>query len=285
MKVREAGEGAKVADSTQRMRGRSSATGNAAEKTLRVLEAAAAANGPHRLADIATRATVAKASAHRLLVMLVADGYLVAAGSGRYGVGPRLRAFAAQVAADDRFDISQELRELQQAVGGHTVHLALRSGSHCTYINKVDGTQPYQMASRIGMSIPLHCTAVGKSILAYLPADEIGAIVAGAGLPARTPATITDLKRLDAELAFIRDRGYAVDDEENEPTIRCIGAPVVDLSGRPVGGVSVTTVTFVVSRELLETFAPSLLATAAKISQAMASAGDLTVGRVRVAAR
>jgi IclR family acetate operon transcriptional repressor len=260
-----------VAEATQRKGGRSSATGNATEKTLRVLEAAAAPDGPHRLADIAARATVAKASAHRLLVMLAADGYVISAGGGRYGVGPRLRSFAAQVAADNRLDITQHLRGLQQAVGGHTVHLALRNGNHCTYIHKVDGNQPYQMASRIGMSIPLHCTAVGKALLAFLPADEVSTIVASTGLPARTPATITDLARLNAELAFVRERGYAVDDEENEATVRCIGAPVTDLSGRPVGGVSVTTVTFVVSREQLESFAQGLLATAAKVSQALAN--------------
>lgn len=260
-----------MAESAQPKRGRSSATGNATEKTLRVLEAAAAPDGPHRLADIATRATVAKASAHRLLVMLATDGYLIAAGSGRYGVGPRLRTLAAQVAADHRPDLTQHLRELQQAVGGHTVHLALRNGNQCTYIHKVDGGQPYQMASRIGMSIPLHCTAVGKALLASLPAEEVRAIVAGAGLPPRTPATITDLGRLDAELAFIRARGYAVDDEENEATVRCIGAPLVDLSGSPIGGVSVTTVTFVVPREQLESFAPALLATAAKVSQALSN--------------
>jgi IclR family acetate operon transcriptional repressor len=264
--------GTQVAEVTHRKRGRSSDTGTASEKTLRVLEATAAPNGPHRLADIAARAAVAKASTHRLLVMLAADGYVIAAGSGRYGVGPRLRTFAAQVAANDRLDITQHLRDLQQAVGGHTVHLALRSGNQCTYIQKIDGNQPYQMASRIGMSIPLHCTAVGKAILAFLPTEEVRTIVASAGLPARTPATITDWRRLDAELAFIRERGYAVDDEENEATVRCIGAPVVDLSGRPIGGVSVTTVTFVATREQLESFVTDLMAIAAKIAKALVKA-------------
>jgi IclR family transcriptional regulator, acetate operon repressor len=261
-----------MAESTQRKRGRASSSGNASDKTLRVLQATAAPNGPHRLADIAARAAVAKPSTHRLLGMLAADGYVIAAGSGLYGVGPRLRTLAAQVAADDRHDITQHLRELQQAVGGHTVHLALRNGNQCTYIHKIDGNQPYQMASRIGMSIPLHCTAVGKAVLAFLPVEEVRTIIASAGLPARTPATITDWRRLDAELAFIRDRGYAVDDEENEATVRCVGAPLIDLTGRSIGGVSVTTVTFVVPREQLEGFVPDLQATAAKVAKALVKA-------------
>jgi IclR family acetate operon transcriptional repressor len=236
---------------------------------LRVLEAAAAPNGPHRLTDIAARAAVAKPSTHRLLVMLVADGYLTADGNGRYGVGPRLHAFAAEVSANGPQDTAQLLRPLQQMVGGHTVHLALRSGNHATYIQKIDSDQPYQMASRVGMSIPLHCTGIGKCILAYLSPGELDEVIATQGLPTRTPATITDRRRLDAELAFIRERGYAVDDEENELTIRCVAAPVFDAARRPLGGVSVSTVTFVVSREKLESFVPDLLAAADKISRAL----------------
>lgn len=260
-----------MADPRPRQRGRASPSGNATQKALRVLEAAAAPNGPHRLADIAARAAVAKPSAHRLLVMLVADGYLTADGNGRYGVGPRLHAFAAEVSANGPRDVRQLLQPLQRAVGGHTVHLALRSGNHATYISKIDSDQPYQMASRVGMSLPLHCTAIGKCIIAYLPPAELDEIVAQ-GLPSRTAATITDRLRLDAELAFIRERGYAVDDEENELTIRCVAAPVFDDAHRPLGGVSVSTVTFAVSREELEGFVPELIATAGRVSAAMSAA-------------
>jgi IclR family acetate operon transcriptional repressor len=259
-----------MADPRPRQRGRASNSGNATQKALRVLEAAAAPNGPHRLADIAARAAVAKPSAHRLLVMLVADGYLTADGTGRYGVGPRLHAFAAEVSANGPRDIRQLLQPLQEAVGGHTVHLALRSGKHATYISKIDSNQPYQMASRVGMSLPLHCTAIGKCILAYLPAAELDEVLAD-GLPSRTPATITDRPRLDAELAFIRERGYSVDDEENELTIRCVAAPVFSDAHRPLGGVSVSTVTFAVSRENLEGFVPDLIATADRVSRALSA--------------
>jgi len=184
-------------------------------------------------------------------------------------VGPRLRAFAVQVATEEPRGIERPLRGLQRAVGGQTVHLALRTGDHATYISKIDADQPYQMASRVGMAIPLHCTAIGKCVLAHLPPAELEDIVATTGLPARTPATITDQRRLDAELAFIRDRGYAVDDEENEATIRCVAAPVFDPGRRPLGGVSVTTVTFAVSREELETFVPHLLTAADEVSRAL----------------
>src|SRR5690606_20880873 len=104
----------------------------------------------------------------------------------------------------------------------------------------------------------LHCTAIGKAILAHLPRDEVEAVVASAGMPSRTPATITDLPALHAELAAVRERGYALDDEENEPTVRCLGAAVLDRSGRPRGGVSISTVTFAVDREELLSYVPLL---------------------------
>ena len=204
--------------------------GAATGKILRVLEAVAAPGGPHRLADITLRAGVPKSTAHRLVTLLTAENYLVSR-NGSYGVGPQLRAVAAQVMGHANDGVRGLLSDLQHAVGGHTVHLALRRGDDAVYINKLDGDQPYQMASRVGMSIPLHSSAIGKAILSTLPADDIDGIVRRAGLPRRTPATITDPGALADELQTIRARGYAVDDEENEPTIRCIAVPVTAPTG------------------------------------------------------
>ncbi|GAA2420711.1 IclR family transcriptional regulator [Actinomadura vinacea] len=238
-------------------KGRASTSGSSVEKALRVLEASAAPDGPHRLAEIAAGAAVSKPSAHRILGMLAAQGYVVADGAGTYGVGPRLRALAAGVGADETAGIDEVLASLQHKVG-NTVHLALRSGDTATYIRKVDTDRPYRMASRVGMRLPLHCTAIGKCVLAHLPAEQVEAIAAASGLPARTANTITDLDRLHAELARVREHGVAVDDEENEETIRCLGAPVFDADGQPVGGISISTVTFLVPREEIESYAPAL---------------------------
>jgi IclR family acetate operon transcriptional repressor len=251
-------------ESSPGRRGRASSTGNAGEKLLRVLESAAGPGGPHRLGEIAVRAGVAKSTAHRLLAMLVAEGFLAGTG-GRYGIGTRLRALAAEVAADAPAGIERILHELQDRVAGHTVHLAVRSGDRMVYTHKIDSVHAYQMASRLGMAIPLHCSAIGKAVLARLTADELETLLSTTELTARTEATITDRARLDAELAYVRARGFAVDEEENEATIRCIGAAVLDRDGRPVGGVSVTAVTFVVSRVELESFAPQVLAAADRL--------------------
>lgn len=243
--------------------------GAAAEKILRMLEAVAAPGGPHRLADITLRAGIPKSTAHRLAVLLTAEGYLVAVGGGRYGIGPQLRALAAQAMGDANDTVHDLLRDLQQAIGGQTIHLALRSGDHAVYIHKLDSDKPYQMASRVGMHIPLHCTSIGKAILSQLPSEEIDEIIARAGLPQRTPTTITNRAALYRELEEIRARGYALDNEENEPTIRCIGVPVADANRQLLGGISVSTVTFVTEREELTSFVPALWTAASSITKVL----------------
>ncbi|MFD9356629.1 IclR family transcriptional regulator [Streptomyces sp. NPDC060031] len=237
--------------------GRTSAAGSALEKSLRILEAVAAPGGPHRLTDVTAAAAVPKSSTFRILASLVEQGFVRPEGDGRYGVGPRLRALSAVVTGGEPASIEEILYELRQTTG-QAVHLALHSGESITYIRKLESAQPFRTASRVGMRMPLHTTAIGKSILAHLPAAEAAELISAAGLPRRTPNTLTTPEALRAELAAVRDRGFALDDEENEPTIRCIGAAILGPTGRPVGGVSVTTVTFLVSREEIESYAPAL---------------------------
>lgn len=241
--------------------GRTTEAGNATQKALRIVEAALESGGRRRLADIAADAGVPKPSTHRILAVLAADGFLSAERGGWYTAGPRLRALAAKVTGTDADQPADVLRRLQREVG-QTVHLAVRSGDTATYIDKVDADQPYRMASRIGMRIPLHCTAIGKCLLAALPRAEVDAIADRGGLPGRTPRTITDRRALHAELARVRERGYALDDEENEATVRCLAVPVPGQDGTPVAAVSVSTVTFLVDVERLTSYVPVLRAAA-----------------------
>jgi IclR family acetate operon transcriptional repressor len=246
--------------------GRSSAAGSALEKSMRVLEAVAAPGGPHRLAELTAAAAVPKSSTFRILASLVEQGFVRIEAEHRYAPGPRLRVLAAQVRGTEPAGVEQILAELRDATG-QTVHLALHSGESITYVQKLENSeQAFRTASRVGLRMPLHCTAIGKSVLAHLPADEADALLATTGLPGRTPRTLTDAQALRTELAAVRARGYAVDDEENEPGIRCLGAPVLSPAGRPLGGVSVTTVAFLVPRERLEAFAPALLAATAALT-------------------
>lgn len=209
---------------------------SAAEKTLSVLEALA---DHSRIADIADVSGLPKATVHRILQTLVQRGYARADGRGGYLGGPRILSLAGRFL--QRLEVAEHvrptLRDLQERTGW-TVHLALLSGDEAVYVAKLEGVRPYHLASRVGMSLRLHCTSIGKAILAAMPDDDVRALVARTGLPARTPRTITDETALLTELADVRERGYAEDHEENEAGVRAVGAAVFDHTGEVVGGVS-----------------------------------------------
>lgn len=250
--------------------GRSSDAGNAAEKTVRLLEAVTAPGGPHLLGDIAQAAGVPKATAHRILRTLVANGFLESDGAGRYPLGPRLHTLAASVtAAQAGTRIDDLLTDLNRRTG-QTVHLALRTGDWATYTHKVDSAQGVQMASRVGMRMPLHTTAIGKCVLAGLTDSQLADVLASTGLPASTPASIVTPDALVAELANVRQAGFAVDDEENETSIRCLAAPVRDARGAVIGGVSVSALTFLVPLDRLAGWAPDVIATANAVATRLA---------------
>ena len=157
-------------------RGRASAAGTSVEKAMRILEALAVPDGPHRLMDVAERAAVPRSTAYRVLATLTAEGFAENCGDGRYGVGGRLGGLGAQIVSAVSAGVGPALRRLQQGAGGNTVHLAVRVGDHAVYLHKVDSDKPYEMRSRVGNELLLHCTAIGKAILAHLPPDEVEAV-------------------------------------------------------------------------------------------------------------
>jgi IclR family acetate operon transcriptional repressor len=208
------------------------------DKALMVLESLAQHS---RVTDIAAATGLPKSTVHRILQSLISWGFARADGGGGYLPGPRILTLAGKVMS--RFDPAQHaraaLRDLRDGTG-FTVHFAIRSGDEVVYVEKLEGRQPYQMKSRVGNSVPLHTTAIGKAILANLPADETEDIIGRAGLIAVTPRSITDRDVLRAQLAASGARGFAVDDGENDPGICCVGAPVFDHTGVVMGGVSVS---------------------------------------------
>ncbi|MFE6892047.1 IclR family transcriptional regulator [Streptomyces sp. NPDC057694] len=247
-----AGNETSVDSQTGGLSGRSSLAGNATDKALNLLEAASAPGHPHRLGEIAAAAGVPKASAHRIVQNLVTTGFLASHGAGGYGPGPRIRALAARITQGCGEDqvMRAELEVLGRRIG-HTVHIGVRTGDVVTLLIKVAGTNPVQDSSRVGMQLPLHTTAIGKCVLADLDDTQLTALVERLGLEPRTEHSLTDPAELRAELAKVREQGFALDDEENEPGVRCLAVPVRDVKGSVIGAVNVSTVTFLETREAL----------------------------------
>jgi IclR family transcriptional regulator, acetate operon repressor len=224
-------------------------------KSLVVLRALARAGGAVQLAELARDCGVSKTSAHRVLAGLRELDWVRVHEGGRYSLGPQAYAFAAMVSPGTSAE--QALAVLRDTVG-HTVHAGVLLDDHVVYTHKLDGRDQFVMRSRVGATAPLHCTAMGKALLAHLPDDRVSAVVA-AGLPRRTAGTLTEPQAVRAELREIRERGYAVDDEENEQNIRCLATVVPETLGHPLRAVSISTVTFLTDREQLIGYVPALL--------------------------
>jgi IclR family acetate operon transcriptional repressor len=213
----------------------------AADKSFDVLEALVE---HRRLADIARATALPKATVHRILQVMVERGLAQPTGDGGYVCGPRMVALAGRVlGAVDLVGRVQPALEALRARTGHTVHLALRAGDEAVYVAKLDAGKPYQLASRVGMSLHLHSTSIGKAILAALSDAEVTAVAGRTGLPPRTPHTITALPDLLAEVERTRRRGWAEDHEENEPGVAACGAAVRDHTGAVIGGISAVALT------------------------------------------
>jgi len=208
---------------------------------------------------------------HRILKRLVDHGYARAEGDGVYVLGPRILAMAGQML--HRLDPGPlalpVLRALHTDVG-LTVHLAVLDDDHATYVEKlVDPALPYRTASRVGGSIPLHCTAIGKALLAAMPPPDARALLAGQKLARRTPNTLVTPADLRAELDRVRERGFAIDDEENERNIRCVGAAVLDHRGRPAWAISVSALTVELGRDEAHALGPRVIAAARALSETL----------------
>jgi IclR family acetate operon transcriptional repressor len=117
------------------------------------------------------------------------------------------------------------LKRLAQQTG-LTTHLGIIDRGEVIYIEKIEGQGPIKISSAVGRRMGVHCTALGKAMLAQLPQSELQLILDRSDLPQRTPNTLNSVELLRADLARTQERGYSFDDEENELGIRCLGAPI-----------------------------------------------------------
>ena len=125
---------------------------------------------------------------------------------------------------------------------GETVHLATLEENRIVYIGKIESTKTLRvsMVSRVGKTARTYCTALGKTLLAYLTSDRVDEILGRERMVRQTEKTITRRQDLDRELAAIRERGSALDDEENERGVRCVAAPVMNNKGEVCAAVSIS---------------------------------------------
>jgi DNA-binding IclR family transcriptional regulator len=253
----------------------------AADRVLRLLQAF----GPHErdvsLGDLAQRVGLPKSSVHRLLVTLVGHGFVERDPSTRrYRLGVRLFELGSTVIHERGLhSAAHPVLEELSASTGETCHLAILSGLEAVYVYKVDGESSVIMSSRVGGRAPCHATSIGKVLTAWA-GDDVLRQLRGQRQRAYTDRTITSVPALEAELARVREQGYALDLEELEEGLRCVAAPVRDQSGRVVAALGIAGPRRRFQDEDLDRLVPPVVRAAARLSRNL---GYVEVGEVPAA--
>lgn len=215
------------------------------ERALDLLATFSTAEPELTLTELSSRLNLSASTTYRLLVTLENRRYVEHNHqTGGYALGVACldlgTVFLSQLDLRDRMlPLLEALREECR----ETVHLAVldRSQMEVIYMEKLEGLLPIgMMGSRVGGRAPAYCTGLGKCLLAYVPDPVVRELYSANGLRACTPNTITDVDELLLEMARIRERGYAIDDVEHEPDVKCVAAPVWNHRQTVVGAISVT---------------------------------------------
>jgi DNA-binding IclR family transcriptional regulator len=219
-----------------------------------------------------------KATSHSILRTLQEHGYVQQnPQNSKYRIGFKILELGTKLL--DAVDLRRQARPFLEALRdatSETVNLMIYDelAEDCcgVYADILQSRHVLRMVAQVGTREELHCTGVGKAILAFLPEDTIRRLLGKRSLPRKTPRTIVDPGELLRHLAAIRRCGYAVDNEESEPGIRCVGAPLFDHRNRVAGSVSIAAPSIRFTLQRCKIIAPMVVATAEKISQTQGGA-------------
>ncbi|SFQ67904.1 DNA-binding transcriptional regulator, IclR family [Amycolatopsis arida] len=219
------------------------------------------------LDQLAEEVGVHKSTVLRLLRTLEAHHFVHRVGARHYRLGSALFDLANQALEqrDVRRSAEPALADLNERTG-HTVHLASYEDGEVVYIDKFEGRHSVRMYSRVGKRAPLHCTAVGKVLVAAFPPARRAEIAAGIDYVRMTGNTIGTVEDYLAELARVAERGYAVDNAEHEDFIHCVAAPIRGAGGEVLAAVSLSVPKVLLDFEGLLALVPDLVAAAEEAS-------------------
>jgi len=194
-------------------------------RALDLIEAVAARGGQLPIGEIAAATDLPLPTIHRLLRTLVDRGWMRQLPDRRYALGARLASAGVRAAQLVGASSTAVLDRLVNALE-ETANLAVLSGDRAEYVAQSPSPHAMRMFTEVGRRVSLHSTGVGKALLSRMTDEQVRAIVRRTGLPAATERTVASESALLDSLAEIRERGYAVDDEEQERGVRCIAVPV-----------------------------------------------------------
>jgi IclR family transcriptional regulator, acetate operon repressor len=240
----------------------------AAERVADLLDALQEAREGASLVALADATGMPKSSVFRYLATLESRGYVEKdVDTGDYSLGPALPSASRyyDVLATRARPTLERLRDRFE----ETANFAVLDGDRVVYVQIVESAQAMRLAARRGEQDYVHSTAVGKVIAAQQPVETVRALLRAAGMPARTPRTITRVDDFMGELERVREQGYAIDDEENEQGARCVA---VALTGtRVAAGISIAAPSVRLSHEQAQAVAKTLADEARRLSRKLAT--------------
>lgn len=259
----------------------------ALDRAFLILDIIADAGGEAKLTEIAGIAGLNVSTCHHLISTLYNWGYVARGPNSRsYVLGSRILHLSAaclrqvdlprraQIYLDRLNDQTHEAVQLAIMQGTNLVNVLRRESRHAVRVDAGLG----------GKSNAAHATATGKAILAWLPPSELDRIIADKGLTAFTPQTITDLDRLKEELRIVRRNGVAVDREEFQPGVICIGAAIRDHAGAVVGSISVSSPLFRATDDYVDDIKRHLISATNELSSELGALGAVLGGNPKAIA-
>lgn len=239
------------------------------DRALHILDLFDEYNKELKLTEITERMGLHKSTVHSLLKTLQKHRYIEQnMENGKYSLGMKLfeRGNYVTQNLDIRAIAREHLVELSKKTG-RTVHLVILDGKEGIYVDKVESLNATVLYSRIGRRVPIHSSGVGKALVAFKEPADLEKILENYEFTKRTARTISDKESLLKELETVRKRGYAVDNEENEPGVYCIALPIKDHSGQVAAAISISTTAGHVTPEELGSTIENLKETANKLSE------------------
>ncbi len=241
---------------------------NAADKVLDILEFLAQHRGSFTLSELSRGVGIPKPTLFRYVVTLEERGYIAKNSDEKYTLG--LRIFQLANSALGNMTLHEValpyMRELLDRFQ-ETVNLAVLEGHEMVYVEILESPRAFKMSAHVGGREALHATALGKAILAHLPEDQVERLLQITGLPRYTANTLCSPSLLKEELATVRARGYATDNEEKEEGACCVGVPIFGHRGLPIAAISISGPALRFSQEKMEEMGRALLEVSAKVSQ------------------
>lgn len=244
------------------------------DRAFDILEVLVENNDGLGVTEISKSLEIHKSTVYRLLATLQYRGYVKQNDEGKYKIGLKLFEIGSSVInnIDLRKEVKPYLKEIMK-ISKEAVHLGILDENKVVYIDKVESQNTIRMYSKIGRRNHASSTSLGKVILAYSDKEVVEQVIKEEGLKELTENTITEENEFYKHLSQVRQQGYAIDDEEQEYGIRCIGGPIFNHKGNIVGAFSISGPVMRMTHEKVDSLKEVVKEYSKKISQALGYQG------------